>query len=115
MTNIGEIAVWFISCWGCALLFTVLGGFARKSKTPMPFWSGTKVKPEEITDIHKYNRANAKMWLFYSIPFWIAGILGIFHPMAGGILIGLSCIPGMFFLILWYRQIQKQYFVKYQK
>ncbi len=115
MNNMREIAVWLLCCWGCGALFDIIAMFAAKKKTPIHFWSGTKVEVKEVTNVTDYNKANAKMWLVYSLPYWAAGFLGLFHVTAGGVLIGLACIPGLIFLILYYKQkIEKRYFVKYQ-
>lgn len=81
----------------------------------MWFWSGTTVKSEDVTNIRAYNKENATMWKLYALCYFISGAVGIFHGAIGGILIILSCFPGLILLILNYRRIEKKYLVKYQK
>ena len=51
--------IWYIVMFGCAALFFGIGIWAQKRKTPMHFWTGVEVRAEEITDIRRYNEANA--------------------------------------------------------
>ena len=54
--------IWCVCVLGCAVLFCGIGVYAERSEKPMHFWSGSEVKPEEISDIPSYNRENARMW-----------------------------------------------------
>ena len=107
-----------LCCFGCGLTFNLIAGWAIKSKKPVNFWSGTKVDPEKVKDIPAYNRANAMMWNVYSVPYWLAGIVGCFgylgdvFSVAAAILLSLSCFPGLFFLVFRYRKIENQYIIK---
>ena len=104
-----------ICCFGCAVIFYGIGIWADKAKKPVHFWAGTKVDPLKVTDISGYNRANAVMWKVYSIPYWLAGLIGcfgylgdIFALIATALLV-LACFPGIFLLVRRYRKIEKQY------
>ena len=117
MSN-GSIAgaiIMAISCFGCALTFVVIAHWAKKSKKPVNFWSGTKVPADKVTDVMGYNRANATMWSIYSVPYWLAGLIGCFgfmddvFMMASAIILSISCFPGMFLLIAGYRKIERTY------
>ena len=66
-------AIWMISTWGCAALFLGIGVFAGSREEPMWFWSGSTVPSEKVRDIPEYNKANARMWKIYSVPYWICG------------------------------------------
>ena len=44
--------------WGSSLIIGFISLWAFRRKTPMHFWAGATVKPEEINDIPAYNRAN---------------------------------------------------------
>ena len=44
-----------------AAIFLVFGATALLRQTPMHFWAGTTVKPEEIRDVAAYNKANAAL------------------------------------------------------
>lgn len=63
----------------CGALFAGLGIHGFTAKKPVTFWAGTKIKPEDVRDIKGYNRANGRMWLIYSIPWWVAGVLGFLN------------------------------------
>ncbi|MBE6025036.1 MAG: hypothetical protein E7231_17995 [Cellulosilyticum sp.] len=98
-----------ISAWLCASVFTWIGIYAGKNKKPMHFWSGTTVKPESISDITAYNKANQKMWYVYATPFWITGISYIWFPKISTIIMTLSTTLGLLWLIGCYRCIEKKY------
>jgi len=64
-----------VICLFCSLPFGVITIWAFKRKDPMHFWSGSTINPEEITNIHLYNRANGLMWLIYTICMVVTGIV----------------------------------------
>ena len=91
------------------LVFTGIGILAWKKKTPMWFWSGTTVKEREIADILAYNRANAIMWICFSLIFWTCAFLGLFKVEAAGytmIALMLIAVP---ILPMVYQKIYKKY------
>lgn len=96
-------------CWLCSLSFGVIAIWAFKRKSPMHFWSGSTVRPEEITDIPAYNRANGLMWTVYTIFVAVAGILSLFNILIGAILLVIICIPGTIILIIAYNRIYHKY------
>lgn len=99
-----------IIVWICALAFISIGIYALKRKTPMHFWSGTTVKPEEISDIKAYNKANGIMWILYSFTFILGGILSLlFNTNIGGIIVAISSTLGSIILMLVYRRIYQKY------
>lgn len=103
------LAIMLICCWGCAALFLGIGLWADRRKTPMNFWAGTEIQPQSVSDIPSYNHANARLWMAYSVPFWLAGVCAFFSDiLAGGILL-LACFPGLLLLIRGYRGIEKKY------
>ncbi len=109
-------AIMMVFCgFGCGALFYWIGVWASGRKDPMHFWSGSTVVPETITDIPAYNRANARMWKQYSIPYWISGVIGTLAFLDIRIFafsmipIGLACTVGIWWLIHTYRKIEKQY------
>ena len=105
-------------CFACALTFCGIAFWARKSKKPINFWSGTKVPCEKVTDIPAYNRANAAMWIGYSLPYWLAGLvacfgyLGDIFTLVSVALLILAFVPGLFLLVRRYREIEKMYVIK---
>lgn len=110
----GIIIMCFVG-FGCGLLFFGIGYSAQISKKPMHFYSGTSVDPKTISDIPAYNRENARMWKFYSIPYWLTGVtalLSIFDERLMAIcsiLIGIACTAGIAWLVLTYKRIHNKY------
>ncbi len=104
-----------LCCCVCAITFLAIGIYAEKAKKPINFWSGKNAPAEKIEDVQGYNHANAVMWKLYSIPFWIAaivgalGFLGEIYTAISAILLSVSCVPGLFFLIWRYRTIEKRF------
>lgn len=97
------------TCWLCSLVFWVIAVWAFKRKDPMHFWSGSTVKPEEITDIRSYNRANGLMWAAFAGCTVAVGILSLFNIKAGSILLGVLFVPGLVVLIITYNKIYNKY------
>ena len=107
--------IMIICCWGCGALFLGTGIWANCRKRPMHFWAGTKIDPDSVSDIPAYNRENGRMWMLYSIPYWIAGVFSLFIgnaqwcAVAALGLILLACFPGLLILIRQYQRIEKKY------
>ena len=104
-----------LTCLGCGALFALIGIRAERAEKPVHFWSGIPVAAEKITDVHGYNHANAVMWKWYSVPYFLAGILGAFGVLGDGYIIAAAavlvaaCLPGLFLLIGCYKRIEKHY------
>ena len=75
------------------------------------------VDPCSVVDIPAYNRENSNMWLVYSIPYWISGVVsfffsaGDFVAMIAVCILMLACIPGLAILIWRYKQIERKYII----
>lgn len=94
----------------CATVVIGIGIFALNRKSPMHFWSGTEVKPEEISNVRAYNRANGIMWIVYGSAYVLAAILGLaFQNVIGVALIIINCTLGLVILIVVYRHIYRKY------
>ena len=111
-------AVIMILCsWSCAAIFTGIALHGRKKSTPMGFWSGTTVDPRSVVDIPAYNRENSNMWLVYSIPYWISGVVSFFLGVGDFVaviavcILTFSCFPGLVILIWRYKQIERKYII----
>ena len=104
-----------VVCFGCGALFFGLGAYAEKAEKPMHFWSGSTVDPKRISDLYGYNHANAVMWKVYSLPYWVAGVLGCLgaksetYAVAAAILLFVAALPGLVPLVICYRRIEKRY------
>lgn len=104
-----ENAIFASSSWICSLIFAAIAIWAFMRKEPMHFWSGTTVKPEEITDIRAYNRANGIMWGIYAACTFLSGILSFFSIIVGAALLFGLLIPGIGVLIFSYNRIYNKY------
>ena len=109
--RIMAIIVMLLCNWLCGGTFVGMSIWAKKRKDPMHFYSGTSVDPRKITDVPAYNQANARMWMTYSMPFWISSIVAFFHTGAAAVIMGVSCMPGFLWLIFRYRRICKEYMI----
>lgn len=96
-------------CWLCSLIIGLVALWAFKRKDPMHFWSGSTVKPEEISDIPAYNRANGLMWAIYAGFMAATGILSLFNIIIASILLLLISVPGIFVLVIGYNRIYQKY------
>lgn len=107
--------IMLVCTWGCAALFWFIGRHAQRTEKPAHFWAGTEIDPSQISDIAAYNHANARMWKWYSVPYWISGIVSCFgflgnaYIIAGAAILFLACFPGLYFLIRRYRKIERAY------
>ena len=109
--------IFLVTIWGCAALFTGIGVYSLRKKTPMHFWSGSAVDPKTISNVPAYNRANGKMWKQFSVPFWMCGVLAIgslwadWCSLAYTILIFAGSVIGGIWLVGRYNRICKKYAV----
>ena len=101
--------IWYITVFGCAMLFCGIGIYAQKIKKPIWFWSGTEVDRTSVSDIPTYNRENAKMWFGYSLWYWAAGLLWHWSTMAAVGILVLGGTLGIVLLIRNYLKIEKKY------
>ena len=107
--------IMLLCCWISAAVFLGIALWARKSEKPIHFWAGSRIDPKTVTDISAYNRENAKMWTWYSAPYWIAGLcswLGRGADWAALIGVGLlvlACVPGIPLLVRRYKRIAEKY------
>ena len=101
--------VWLIIMIPVSAFITGIGIYAWRRKKPMWFWSGTKVRESEITDVPAYNRANAIMWICYSALFWLSTFLGLWNETAGGILLIAVCLISAPILPIVYGKIYNRY------
>ena len=101
--------LWFAIMALCGAVFTGIGIYARKRKQPMWFWSGSGVKEAEIADVPAYNRANGRMWITFSLPFWLSAFLGFWREIAAVVLTVANCIIGIPVLVIVYLRIYAKY------
>ena len=104
-----SVIVWLLCVGGCAAAFTGIGIYAFRRVEPMFFWSGKTVKRQELADVDGYNRANAIMWMIYSIPMWISTISYFWFPKFTVMLLVIACTAGLGALIYAYQKIYQKY------
>lgn len=100
--------------WVCAVIFLLVSIACKKSKRPVGFWSGQKVRREQVTDVRKYNIANCILWGIYSLIYWIAGFVAFSDTGISMIITMIGCTVGLAYLILGYVWIKKRFFVEYR-
>ncbi|SFI42091.1 hypothetical protein SAMN05192551_12010 [Tindallia magadiensis] len=106
----GEVIAFIVPLMVCATVFIGIGIYSIKRKTPMHFWSGTIVRPEEISDVKSYNKENGIMWIVYGSTYILSAIVSLFwRSSIGTIIVGLSASVGIIVLILVYQRIYKKY------
>ena len=108
MGMLGDI-IWYVSMFGCAVLIAGIGVYAKKLDKPMWFWSGSNVDPASITDVKAYNLENSRMWKWYSVWFWVAGITWYWSETIALIAVVLGSTVGIGLLIASYLKIEKKY------
>ena len=101
--------IWYLTSFGCGFLFLSIGIYAQNLEKPMWFWSGSEVRPSEITDVERYNKENATMWKRYSLWFFGAGASYVWSEVAGLILMVASFVIGVPILAVSYQKIYKKY------
>ena len=101
--------IWYLTMFGCALLFLGIGIYAKKIEKPMWFWTGSEVDPDSITDVRRYNAENSRMWILYSLWYWAAGFAWIFSKVIALIALTASCTVGIVLLVRTYLRIEKKY------
>ena len=104
----GDI-IWYVTILGCAALFCGIGIYAQKLEKPMWFWTGSEVDPSTITDVKAYNAENARMWMVYSLWYWVAGIAWIWSFAIAMTALVLGCSVGIVLLVRTYHKIEKKY------
>lgn len=100
--------LYFIIMWVAAILFIIIGIYAMNRKKPMWLWTGSQIPESKIKDVKAYNRAVGKMWLIFSILFFIGGIVEFFSL----ILFTFTCTVGIGGIVWCYHKIEEKYFIK---
>lgn len=107
-----EAIIWYVTLFGTAILFYLIGVYAQKRKKPMWFWAGSEVNASQITDVKQYNKENGTMWKLYSLWFWAAGLAEIWSSVVALVILALSCTVGLALLTCTYKKISKKYSVQ---
>ena len=103
---------WLFLMIPCGSLFAGIAIFAWQLDKPMWFLPGREMKASELTDVYAYNKANALMWLIYSVPYWVSGFLGLINGGVAGVLLVAALLVGLPVLVLIHRKIREHFHVK---
>ena len=106
----GHILI-FISALAAGLLFTAIGVYAWRREKPMWFWIEPEIDPASLADIPAYNRANGKMWLIYSLIFWLSAPVSLINDTVGGLLMAILALAGLPVLAAVYKKIYRKYHI----
>ena len=101
--------IWYVTIFGCALLFYGIGIYAKKIDKPMWFWSGSTVDADKITDIKSYNNECSRMWKIYSLWYWISGFAHLISVELAVVILILGCTIGIGILVKTYLHISMNY------
>lgn len=108
---------WLATCWGCGALFLILGLASIRRKKPMHFWAGQAMELDSVRDVPAYNREYGKMWMRYSVPYWLAGLIGIFDFVSRWFLVAAVAVllvgglGGLIWMVRAYRRLEKTYVI----
>lgn len=105
----GGYIVYFITMAFLGSVYVLLGIFSLNLKSPMWFWSGSKVNENEIKDIKAYNRANGIMWISFGTVFWINAFLGKIKSEFAEIFLTITLVAFAPLMIICYKLIYKKY------
>ena len=107
--NTGSI-IFAIVFWLFSGIFLFIASKIRKMEKPVHFYTfKDPPKPEELTSVADYNRANATMWHWYSWLFGVGSLVAARSVTAGGVLMGLLSTVGVVILIIAYNRIYRKY------
>lgn len=103
---------WVAGEFVAVIMVIVFGSLAVHgfvSKSPVNFWAGDEVKPEEIIDIRKYNNINGIMWTAFTVPQLAAAVIMPFNTAFACILQTVCGVVGIIPLIFVYKAVEKKY------
>ena len=99
----------FICFLLCAVPFWTIAAYNKSSKDPISFWSGDQSLKDKVKNVAAYNREMAAMYNKYAWTFAVAAVSGAVHPLAGAVIMVLSCTIGIVLVYRGYKKILKKY------
>ena len=103
--------IFFIICIFMVMIYEGLGIYFWKSKNPANFWAGEKIPPKAVSDIKKYNHANAIMWIIYGVLYLIPAFIGLTNVALAGVVMAVMVFGGLPILIFLYVKIIRPKYV----
>ena len=105
-----EKVIFAIVSFIVGLIFIEIGIYAFVIPRPMHFWSGSKVKLKDSSQMKKYNRLNGFLWIFIGIPFLLFAALCFTFGLKGtGPALLFYTVFAVFTLIFLRHKIEKKY------
>lgn len=102
---------WVVGEFVAVILVVTFGGitiWCFTSKSPVNFWSGDEVKPEEILDVKKWNKTLGTMWAIFTLPQLIAAILMPINSTAADVFLLADIVIGLPAMIIVYIAFEKK-------
>lgn len=93
----------------CFLPMFLISFAGKKSKEPINFISGDNSLKKKIKDVKAYNHAMAVLFLIWSLCYFCAGILYLFNPLYGTMMLICSCTIVLAMMFIWYKILVKRY------
>ncbi len=101
----------FVIWSAVSLMLLGIGIWTRRSEKPAGFFSG--VRPPEVSDVRRYNRAVSVIWFIYTILFEMLGIpLLVLKQNSGGFIWSML---GVVFITIALPVAYNRVLLKYQK
>ena len=98
----------------CAAIFSLLAYSCFISRRPVSFWSGDKITKDQVTDVRKFNMANAVLWAIYSLFYWIACVCGFVNSKVSIIITIVGLTVGFVGLLIGYNIIKRRFLHEYR-
>ena len=102
-----ETFIWLAVTLPLPLILFSVALFAWFRKTPMWFFAG--VPGPEVSDVRRFNRANAVMWALFSLPYFVAAVIGLVSRLAAAVVLLCATFLLVPFLVFAYHKICKKY------
>ena len=103
--GIGLLAVTLLM----SVLICINAIYHNTRKTPINFWTGSVINPDEITDVSAYNRSNYLMWTVYLVCLALAGSVVFLNWIIGLIIYLVVVFLGVAIMIVVYKRIYNRY------
>ena len=103
---------WVVGEFTAVIMIITFGSMAVYcfvSKSPVNFWAGDEIKPEEISDLQKYNHINGIMWTAFTLPQIAAAVIMPFNMTFAGLLMTVCSVGGIIPMMFIYKAAEKKY------
>lgn len=105
---VGRIVA-LVSCLMCSFPFFIIAVYNKSSREPIVFWSGDTSLKSKIKNVKEYNREMAALYKKCALAFLLTGIVFLFLPLTGMILLCFECTAGIYLVYRNYKSILGKY------